>query len=380
MKKRIITAVFASLVLLSGAAAANAQSLGDVNSNGSIDIVDSLLVAQFYVGLNPSGFYAEYADVNCSSGADIVDALLIAQYYVGLIQSFPCSSTATPAQTATPAATPVPTSTGKDVFGITMMYPTLQGSKTWDALHWNNGHSRSLSYDIQDGIDPDDPTTWSEYRGDGTLLIDGLGVLFMGGGEPRIYINPYPGESETNPEMFFKNVEVTVYYMRTGSDGANWGGCVIGVRSGPNGHSSYGDYCDATTYYGRLRHDGKVDLEKELHHPESSVAVSKTYWGGSPTPSNQWIGVKFCVYNINNDTNVKLELYVDKTSGGANGGVWELAVSTTDSGSWTVDVPGCSYANNTIITTGGGVVMIRNTEAAEARYKMFSVREINVQQ
>jgi hypothetical protein len=291
----------------------------------------------------------------------------------------PCS--ATPAATAspTPVSATTPPASGKDVFGLTMLYPTLANSLSWDALHWNNGRSRTLSYDIQDGVDPDDPTTWSEYRGDGTLRIDGQGLLVMGGSEPRIYINPYPGESESNPQMFFKNVEVTVYYMRIGSDGANWGGCVIGVRSGPNGHSSYGDYCDATTYYGRLRHDGNVDLEKELHHPESSVGISKSYWGGSKTPSSQWIGVKLCVYNINNNSNVKLELYVDKTSNGANGGTWELAVSTTDSGSWTTDAPGCSYANNTIITTGGGVVMIRNTEAAEARYKMFSVREINVQ-
>jgi hypothetical protein len=63
---------------------------GDVNSNGTIDIVDALLIAQYYVGLNPSGFNAANADVNCSGGIDIVDALLVAQYYVGLITEFPC--------------------------------------------------------------------------------------------------------------------------------------------------------------------------------------------------------------------------------------------------------------------------------------------------
>jgi hypothetical protein len=63
---------------------------GDVNGSGTIDIVDALLVAQWYVGLNPSGFNAACADVNCSGSIDIVDALLVAQYYVGLISSFPC--------------------------------------------------------------------------------------------------------------------------------------------------------------------------------------------------------------------------------------------------------------------------------------------------
>ncbi len=65
-------------------------ALGDVNCSGTevIDIVDALLVAQYYVGLAPANFYACAADVNASGAIDIVDALRIAQYYVGLITSF----------------------------------------------------------------------------------------------------------------------------------------------------------------------------------------------------------------------------------------------------------------------------------------------------
>jgi hypothetical protein len=63
---------------------------GDVNGNGTIDIVDALQVAQYYVGLNPAGFNAAVADVNCSGTVDIVDALRVAQYYVGLLTSLVC--------------------------------------------------------------------------------------------------------------------------------------------------------------------------------------------------------------------------------------------------------------------------------------------------
>ncbi len=63
---------------------------GDANGSGTVDIVDALLIAQYYVGLNPQVFIAANADTNCSAGIDIVDALLVAQYYVGLITSFPC--------------------------------------------------------------------------------------------------------------------------------------------------------------------------------------------------------------------------------------------------------------------------------------------------
>ncbi|MBN2443900.1 MAG: dockerin type I repeat-containing protein, partial [Spirochaetales bacterium] len=62
--------------------------LGDVNSDGSVDIVDALLIAQWYVQLDPLPFNVDAADTNCSGSVDIVDALLIAQYYVGLINGF----------------------------------------------------------------------------------------------------------------------------------------------------------------------------------------------------------------------------------------------------------------------------------------------------
>lgn len=61
---------------------------GDTNSDGSVNIIDALLVAQYYVGLDPDNFIIDNADVNCDNNVNIVDALLIAQYYVGLISSF----------------------------------------------------------------------------------------------------------------------------------------------------------------------------------------------------------------------------------------------------------------------------------------------------
>jgi hypothetical protein len=64
--------------------------IGDVNGSGTIDIVDALLVAQYYVGLAPQNFDVAAADTNCSGTVDIVDALRIAQYYEGLISSLSC--------------------------------------------------------------------------------------------------------------------------------------------------------------------------------------------------------------------------------------------------------------------------------------------------
>ena len=64
------------------------NTLGDVNKNNKVDIVDALLIAQYYVHSNPSPFHAENADVNKDNNITIVDALLVAQLYVGIIDNF----------------------------------------------------------------------------------------------------------------------------------------------------------------------------------------------------------------------------------------------------------------------------------------------------
>lgn len=62
-----------------------------MNEDGTVDIIDALLVAQVYVGLEPRAFTASRTtgDVNEDGNVDIVDALLIAQFYVGIISRLP---------------------------------------------------------------------------------------------------------------------------------------------------------------------------------------------------------------------------------------------------------------------------------------------------
>ena len=64
--------------------------IGDINGDDTINIVDALLVARYYVGMNPPHFSIKCADVDCDGDVDILDALLVAQYYVGLLSHFDC--------------------------------------------------------------------------------------------------------------------------------------------------------------------------------------------------------------------------------------------------------------------------------------------------
>jgi hypothetical protein len=120
MMKKFFTFLCFILLAFLWVPAAYSQLVGDANSSGSVDIVDALLIAQYYVGLNPQGINTAVMDVDANGGIDIIDALLVAQYYVGLISDFPATGatqTPTPASlTATPAAgmtaLPSPAATG----------------------------------------------------------------------------------------------------------------------------------------------------------------------------------------------------------------------------------------------------------------------------
>lgn len=63
--------------------------LGDVNNDGNINIIDALMISQYYVGDIPDNFDETKADVDSSGSINIIDALLVSQYYVGKINAFP---------------------------------------------------------------------------------------------------------------------------------------------------------------------------------------------------------------------------------------------------------------------------------------------------
>ncbi len=140
-----IKKVFLFVCILSSSGVTGfAASTGDANGNGTVDIVDALLIAQYYVGLNPGSFDASVSDVNCSGAIDVVDALLIAQYYVGLVATLPGC-----AQTATPTAVPtVPTQAPASYNAIVAKdgsgnYSTVQAA--FDAAP-SNGSARWVIY------------------------------------------------------------------------------------------------------------------------------------------------------------------------------------------------------------------------------------------
>lgn len=261
-----------------------------------------------------------------------------------------------------------------DKWGITKLNPTISAGREWFSK-WDNGQARTFTW----GQDPYDPEFHG--RGDGLYTIDGQGVLkaaSTGDGGVRMYV--YDEDYQDigyDPNLFktWNNVEVTVYYMRVSDTGVAHAGMVAGAKIR---HVPDSDLCGTRGYYGRFRHDGAIDFDKEIRHP-TSVPKAKGTKPWSVLPSNVWIGYKYIVQDVDNGTHVKLELWRDLTDG-ANGGTWEKLheyVDTAASAWGAGQTPCASGVDPAQIMVGRNLsVFIRDDEVSDVRYKRWSIREI----
>jgi len=131
-----------------------AEPCGDVNSSDGINIVDALLIAQYYVGIIPENIDKVAADVNADNNINIVDALLIAQYYVGLITSLPgCDQTPSPTPPGQPTSPPqvndcseAPVWSGDDIYDTAGMRVQYNGN-----LYENNWYTQNQNPEENSG-------------------------------------------------------------------------------------------------------------------------------------------------------------------------------------------------------------------------------------
>ena len=170
-------------------------------------------------------------------------------------------------------------------------------------------------------------------------------------------------------------MEITVYYMRVSDTAVPYAGMVAAAKIR---HAPDSDLCGTRGYYGRFRHDGGIDFDKEIRHPDSVSTGLTSPW--SVLPSNVWIGYKYIVRDIDGGTHVKLELWRDMTDG-ANGGAWEKLNEHVDTGGWgTGHSPCATGVDPAQIMTGPNLsVFIRDDSVSDVRYKRWSIREIGPQ-
>jgi hypothetical protein len=93
---------------------------------------------------------------------------------------------------------------------------------------------------------------------------------------------------------------------------------------------------------------------------------------------DRWIGWKVVMYNINNNSEVKLESYLDNT----NSNYWVKVTDLVDDGGWYAKMPDsdffgaeCSKDKDFIITNSGSTATFRSDNLIWD-FKNLSVREI----
>ncbi len=265
-----------------------------------------------------------------------------------------------------------------DTFGITRLYPPDIGGQHWDSRSWLASERTLLSIET----DPKDP--YLQVRGSSnTLFIRGDGIAESSGDVVRYYI------SDPEERKEWKNFEFTMYSMRVSERSPpSYAGFAVQGRTGA-GHTEnegtnaegYPIQCDGSGYSGAIRYNGSVDFKKEIHFPTYTKEnpIATLYPDGMP--KNQWIGMKYVVYNVNGGQDVKMELWIDTTDGRA-GGDWKKVMQYVDRGDWAIssDEPAalCGYSADEKLLEGGPAIIVRNDSVGKQLYKNVSIREIAV--
>jgi hypothetical protein len=240
-----------------------------------------------------------------------------------------------------------------DKFGIKKMYPTSEGGMEWyiDTINPKNDGIFSITdnYNITKQTD-------GSWRIDVPMVR--MNVITPSGAEP------------------WKNIEITGYAKVVSMSSPNNTTTALDW-SARGGRQNAGVPCEGTALHGGLHVDGSVGWKKEIWQhggytdERAKAKVTDSILG-------RWIGWKVVMYNINNDTAVKMESYLDYK----NTNYWVKVTDLVDDGGWYADTPdnifysaNCGKAKDYIIINGGPIVTFRS-DYLVWDFKKLSVREI----
>lgn len=172
----------------------------------------------------------------------------------------------------------------------------------------------------------------------------------------------------------FKNIEAS-WYVKFESGTDPW---CIAARSG--GRVSYRSPCAGAGYKAFLRPDGAVRFAKDVYTGNRAWFPPDGWLNAIPalTP-DQIVGMKFICFNIDNDTKVKLELWLDQL----NINDWKQILTITDTGNnWGSGASRCKCVNDKQPITWGGPTVTFSCQGNSPGDTLYSftdatVREIN---
>ncbi len=255
------------------------------------------------------------------------------------------------------ALTSYPNHVRNDKFGIREIYPTKENGREWYVNMENPKYDQNFSITFNPNL---------------TKQVDGSWRISV----PVVRMNVKTLEGESN----WKNVEMTGYVkivsvIENSSNKVIENDLTWYARGGKHNPEFP---CEATAYMGGLYDNGKVGWKKELWFVGGYTDEKQS---NKVTNSlvDRWIGWKVVVYNVNNNSEVKLESYLDNT----NSNYWVKVTNLVDDGGWYAKMPdsnffapGCYKDKDSIITNSGSTATFRSDNLIWD-FKNLSIREID---
>jgi hypothetical protein len=244
-----------------------------------------------------------------------------------------------------------------DKFGIREIYPTKENGREWYVNMENPKNDRNFSITFNPNL---------------TRQVDGSWRISV----PVVRMNIKTLEGESN----WRNVEMTGYVkivsvIENSSNKVIENDLTWYARGGRHNPELP---CEATAYMGGLYDNGKVGWKKELWFVGGYTDEKQS---NKVTNSlvDRWIGWKVIIYNVNNNSEVKLESYLDNT----NSNYWVKVTNLLDDGGWYAKMPdsyffapGCYKDKDSIITNSGSTATFRSDNLIWD-FKNLSIREID---
>lgn len=256
-----------------------------------------------------------------------------------------------------------------DSFGIREIYPTVQGGREWFMNMQNPFEDEIVSSNSDIALDQQSDGSWKVNSSKVRIRVETTqGQEEWKNVEMTGYVKIISSISTTNPNEFSDQED-----EREDEDSIDphltW-------RARGGRHNDMVP-CEGTALNGGLYIDGKVSWKKEIWHTGGYTDAR----GVSEIPNslvNKWIGWKTIMYNLDNDSSVKMESYLDIN---ANNN-WIKISEVEDNGKWYADTSDeefysvdCGKEKDYVITNSGPIATFR-ADNLIFDFKNLSIREI----
>jgi hypothetical protein len=248
-----------------------------------------------------------------------------------------------------------------DKFGIKKVYPTQQGGREW-FVNMDNPYKDSNFILGNIDLEKQPDGSWQVGSDDITDTFNGKFHIIMGVNTPY-------------DQKHWKNVEITGYAKVISTADDNYYRLQWYARGG--NHTSAAP-CEGTALKGQILVNGVAGWVKEIWHDGGYTLQNATNSKATDSILDRWIGFKVVMYNINNDTAVKMESYIDNE----NNNNWTKVTDFIDNGTWYSGSPdevfysaNCGKPKNYVITNSGPIASFRS-DGIVWNFKNLSIREI----